>query len=128
LAYGADWNSPETNALLSVDSSGTSIPFAHSTRFNKALTKLVPTRSESENFAAVTADIFKNAEEVRNRVDEAIVYANRKTLIRMRALFVELDATLVSLAAGTGIEDADVRRKAEAVIRITNQITYELAA
>jgi hypothetical protein len=61
-------------------------------------------------------------------VDEAIVYANRKTLIRMRALFVELDATLVSLAAGTGIEDADVRRKAEAVIRITNQITYELAA
>jgi hypothetical protein len=97
-------------------------------RFNTNLRKLWQARSqgERERLMSVGAEHLKQTEEVRACVDGATVYAEKKTLVRMRELFIKLEATR-DLASGPKIEDADLARKIAATIEIADEIMYELA-
>ena len=97
-------------------------------RFNTNIRRLwlARTKGDREQLMSIGAEHLKHAGEVRACVDGATVYANRKTLIRMRELFVELEATR-DLASGQKIETAELARKTQSIIEIADQIMYELA-
>jgi hypothetical protein len=85
-----------------------------------------PIPVKSDEFKPAVDALMKCSEKVRSCIDRATVYAKRETLVRMRELIVELDATK-NLATGPRIERADLDRKIAAINDVVNRITYELA-
>ena len=83
----------------------------------------IPATAET---ASVLSELQKRSEEARGYLDQSFIYAERKTLLDLRELFVELESTR-NLAGGPKVETADLQRKKAAIMDVYNRIAYELA-
>jgi len=98
--------------------------------FNKFILKLndvVPPPPLPDELGRVVTEFAAAAVEARNCVDTAPVYAERKTLIEMRRLFVELGRSRNLLSGQQKIETSDLVIKKNAIADIASGITCELA-
>ncbi len=94
--------------------------------FTITLNNLIPPPLEPEALKRVVRELGLAVQEARNCVDAAPVYAERKTMVEMRKLFVEL-GQVTHLVSGPKIETSDLLKKRNATVEIVNGIECELA-
>ena len=94
--------------------------------FKLKLNNFVSAPLEPETRKRMITEFAESVQHARNCVNVAPVYAERKTLVEMRKLFVELGKA-THLAKGPSITTQDLLAKRDAIVEIANGIECELA-